>query len=112
MRNGKYTISKMFCTKCGREGIAVPRKIGKYREAGHLKKLYCLNCGVQTNHVEIKSFTKYSYEDFKTEYEYGNFTEEGIRKYKYGELKELIRHGKVKKIRTLDDGGSSGKREE
>jgi hypothetical protein len=104
--------SEFYCVQCGQKGIPIVRKQGKEREAGHLKKLYCLNCGVQTNHVEIKSFTKYSYEDFKTEYEYGNFTEEGIRKYKYGELKELIRNGKVKKIRTLDDGGSSGEREE
>lgn len=84
MRNGKYTISKMFCTKCGREGIAVPRKIGKYREAGHLKNLYCIYCGCERNHVEIRSmYSDYNYEDFQLEMKYGNFDEDGNRKEPY-----------------------------
>lgn len=84
MRNGKYTISKMFCTKCGREGIAVPRKIGKYREAGHLKNLYCIYCGRERNHVEIRSmYSDYNYEDFQLEMKYGNFDEDGNRKEPY-----------------------------
>ena len=103
--------STFYCVKCGTKGIPIARKTGSLREAGHLKKLYCLKCGKEVNHVETRPFTKYDYKDFVTEYEYGNFTEEGVRKHKYGELKELIRHGKVEKVRTLDDGRSSGERE-
>ncbi len=37
------SISEMYCTECGKSGIEIPRKVGKEREAGHLKSLYCIN---------------------------------------------------------------------
>ena len=76
----KCAISKMYCTKCGKEGISIPRKNGKYREAGHLKSLYCIYCKETRNHVEIKPFySDYNYEDFLLEMEYHNFDENGNR---------------------------------
>jgi len=109
----KFSLdSEFYCTQCGQKGIPIVRKQGREREVGHLKKLYCLKCGIQTNHAETKSFTKYAYEDFKTEFEYGNFDKDGNRILTIGQLKEKIRNGKAEKIRTLDDGGSSGEREE
>jgi hypothetical protein len=105
-------MSDFYCVFCGKQGLPVWRKKGNLREAGHLKKLYCLHCKCQTNHAEVKPYTYYDYEKFKMEYEYGNFDKEGNRILTIGQLKEAIRNGKVKKIRTLDDGGSSGEREE
>ena len=98
-----FIESDFYCTQCGNRGIPVQRKKGQEREAGHLKKLYCLRCKETVNHVEVKSYTKYDYDDFKTEYEYGNFNEDGQRKRTYGQLKELIRNGGIKKEKSLDD---------
>ena len=76
--------SKFFCTKCGKEGLPVHRKKGQERKGGHLKKLYCIYCGAEKNHVEIRPFySDYNYEDFQLEMKYHNFDDEGNRKEKY-----------------------------
>lgn len=104
-------ISDFYCTKCGQKGINVWRKRGSEREAGHLKKLWCFNCNEEVNFCEIKpNSSKYTYEDFKTEYEYGNFNEEGNRNIKYGELKGIIHNGEIKKQKTLFDVRDPGNR--
>lgn len=102
--NVKQLISNDFyCTQCGSKSFNILRKRGQERESGHLKKLYCLKCGCQTNHCEVKPWTKYGYSDFKLEYEYGNFDEDGKRKRTLGQLKELIRNGHIEKERDLLD---------
>ena len=65
------SISEMYCTECGKKGIDIPRKVGKEREAGHLKSLYCINCKKVTNHAEVRPFGKYNKEDFLIEFENG-----------------------------------------
>ena len=77
-RQKKAVVSDFYCTKCASRGIPIART-GKLREAGHLKKLYCLKCKKQTNFVEIKPFGKYSYEDFLIEFVNRNFDENGHR---------------------------------
>ena len=57
------SISEMYCTECEKKGIDIPRKVGKEREAGHLKSLYCINCKKVTNHAEVRPFGKYNKED-------------------------------------------------
>lgn len=93
MRKTKsYAISKMYCTCCGNEGIPIPRKNGSYREAGHLKNLFCIYCNDLRNHVEIKpKGSKYTYEDFMLEMKYNNFNEKGNRKIPYKTFKEKLR---------------------
>ncbi len=79
-----FAISRMFCCNCGKEGVPITRRPGHYREAGHLKKLYCIHCGKDWNHVEVRSmYSDYNYEDFKLEMEYHNFDNEGNRKEPY-----------------------------
>ena len=92
-RNNNFIISRMFCCNCGKEGVPITRKSGHYRKAGHLKKLYCIYCGKEWNHAEIKTiYSDYNYNDFQLEMKYGNFDEEGNRKEPYrifrGELKQ------------------------
>lgn len=70
--------SRFFCTKCGKEGVPIMRKRGQMREAGHLKKLYCIFCQEEVNHAEIRDIGGYSIEDFKQEFEAGRFVD-GIR---------------------------------
>lgn len=74
-KNQNYTTSDFFCTQCGERGIPVPRKKGDQREAGHLKKMYCLKCQKKTNHAEVRPFGSYNYEDFKEEFELGRFVD-------------------------------------
>lgn len=70
----KMERSWFMCTKCGKEGIALPRKTCKQREPGHLKKLYCIYCREETNHAEIKeNGSKYTMDDFLTEFRLGRF---------------------------------------
>ena len=88
-----FLISDFYCTKCGKKGLLIPRTFGHYREAGHLKKLYCPYCKKEQNHVEIRSFySGYNLEDFELEMKYGNFDNQGNRKKPYrifrGELKQ------------------------
>lgn len=72
-KNQEITTSEFYCTKCGKKGIPIARRVGKQREAGHLKRLYCMYCKEDVNHAEIRPFGEYNYEDFLMEYELGRF---------------------------------------
>lgn len=75
----KLTVDHDFyCTQCGQKGLPVCRN-GKMRETGHLKKLFCLTCGCETNHAECVSGTKYDKETFEQEFNDGNFGADGLR---------------------------------
>lgn len=77
-------ISEMYCTCCGKKGISIPRKNNKFRKSGHLKKLYCIYCGAEKNHVEIRPiYDDYAHKDFELEMKYNNFDSEGNRKEPY-----------------------------
>lgn len=78
---------EFYCTQCGNKGIPIVRQTGSERAAGHLKRIYCLKCQKETNHAECKPYSHYSYEDFKFEFENGNFDKKGNRKMKYGLFK-------------------------
>ena len=69
------TISDFYCTICGKKGIPIVRKPGQQKEAGHLKKLFCLNCQKETNHAEIRPFGSYTLNDFQEEFKLGRFVE-------------------------------------
>lgn len=56
VRGRHFTISNFKCTVCGKEGIPIGRRQSRQREFGHLKKLYCIHCKKETNHVEIRGF--------------------------------------------------------
>ena len=94
----KTLQSDFYCTKCGKKGIPVQRKMGQEREPGHLKKLYCLYCGKNVNMVEIKPFsTIYTYDDFLDEFECNNFNKDGTRKMSIGEFNTFRNNNKERK---------------
>ena len=72
-KKSRITISNMYCTECGNRGIDIARRPGQQREAGHLKKLFCLNCQKETNHAEIRPFGSYTLKDFEEEFKLGRF---------------------------------------
>ena len=78
-KNKEVTISDFYCVHCGKKGIDITRKIGKQREAGHLKKLYCIHCKEEWNFAEVRPFGDYNYEDFLVEFRKGNFDNKGNR---------------------------------
>lgn len=70
-------LSDFYCVVCSNRGLAIPRKKGAQREAGHLKKLYCIYCQRETNHAEIKAVgSSYTKQDFDLEFETGRFVNE------------------------------------
>lgn len=82
IRESNYYISDFYCTECGNQGIPLARTLWQQREAGHLKKLYCSYCRKETNFVEIRPNSPYTVDDFRIEFEEGNF-ENGERKMTY-----------------------------
>lgn len=87
---GKRNFSldtEFYCTLCGSKGIPIARRGGAKREAGHLKKLFCLTCQTETNHAEAQEYTHYSHRDFEFEFKNGNFSADGSRILPYGEFR-------------------------
>lgn len=84
-------FSDFYCTQCGNKGIPIVRKAGQQRGTGHLKKLYCLHCQKETNHVEIRYPSKYTLDDFWIEFTHNNFTKEGTRKEPWRQFVSKIR---------------------
>lgn len=78
-RHQTFSISKFYCTQCGREGIPLPRKDGRNREPGHLKRLYCIYCKQEHNFAEVRPYGGYNYEDFIKEFKANNFNKKGER---------------------------------
>lgn len=66
-------FSDFYCTECGQKGINLPRNKGCQRANGHLKKLFCLHCQKETNHVEIRPQSSYDYENFYEEFSLGRY---------------------------------------
>lgn len=81
----KVIQSEFYCTQCGFKGIPIWRKENKKREQGHLKRIFCLKCQKETNHVEIKD--SYTYNDFLFEFTNHNFDINGNRIKTIGELR-------------------------
>ena len=44
MRRQKFTISEFTCLTCGMK-IPLSRRMGRKREQGHIKDIYCPRCG-------------------------------------------------------------------
>lgn len=81
--NNEHTF---YCTQCGRQGIPICRKKSRMKEGGHLKKLYCLNCKREVNHVECIAGSYYDAEMFRKEYQAGNFQKDGNRLLEWTKL--------------------------
>ncbi len=74
MARNSYDSHDFYCMKCGRKGIPLPRKRGLQHEKFHRKKLYCLSCKEEVNHVECRTYAEK--EKFLEDFSNGVFTEE------------------------------------
>ena len=69
-----YNEHSFFCIKCGNRGIPIPRKQGHQHERFHKKKLWCVHCREEVNHIECKTFDEV--ETFKENFKKGVYKNE------------------------------------
>lgn len=78
-RRGNYAEHSFYCINCGNKGIPLMRKQGFKHEGMHRKKLYCVRCRQEVNHVECKTYDEV--QEFRYNFEngvYKNEAEESI----------------------------------
>lgn len=75
-RNSKCSMAlhDFYCINCGNKGIGLMRKQGFKHASMHRKKLYCVICKREVNHVECKTFDEV--ETFRTNFENGVYKDE------------------------------------
>ena len=98
----KYEISEFYCINCGNRGIDLMRRQSKQHKAGHMKKLYCLNCQIFCNHYECHNLEDVN--KFKNKFEKGEFIE--LAKESIEECKK----DRWMYERTSTNDGNSGRR--
>ena len=69
-----YTEHNFYCIKCGNKGIPLMRRQSLQHEKMHRKKLYCLHCKEEVNHIECKNAE--DVEIFKINFENGVYINE------------------------------------
>ena len=65
---------RFFCLNCGNEGIPLIRKNNHFYGKFHRKKLYCLHCKLEVNHMECRS--EEEIQEFKENFANGDYIEE------------------------------------
>ena len=50
-----YDRHDFYCMKCGKKGIPVQRKINHKHGKHHRKKLWCMYCKQEVNHIECRN---------------------------------------------------------
>lgn len=63
-----------YCMSCGNKGIPLSRSVGFQRSKFHRKKLYCVFCKREVNHVECRNPMEVN--KFKEDFSNGLFVEE------------------------------------
>jgi hypothetical protein len=69
-----YAEHSFYCINCGQRGIPLSRPQGFKHEKMHRKKLYCVTCKCEVNHVECKTFDEV--EEFRYNFENGVYKDE------------------------------------
>lgn len=75
MSSKSYEEHSFFCLACGQRGIPIQRKQGFKHKDNHRKKLYCIHCKQEVNHIECKTFE--DIEEFYKNFENGVYKDEG-----------------------------------
>ena len=70
----RYEQHDFYCLKCGKRGIPLPREKGRNHEKFHRKRLYCLNCKEEVNHIECRTYNEI--EQFKEDFKNGVYVNE------------------------------------
>ena len=70
----EYNEHSFYCIKCGNKGIPIMRRRSFQHKKMHRKKLYCLHCKEEVNHIECKTLE--DVETFKINFENGVYINE------------------------------------
>ena len=70
----KFNEHDFYCIKCGHKGIPLSRKQGHQHERFHRKKLFCIYCQQEVNHIECKNDEDVA--EFKRNFENGVYKDE------------------------------------
>ena len=81
MARGNYAEHSFYCISCGNRGIPLMRKQGFKHEGMHRKKLYCVHCRQEVNHVECKTYDEI--EEFRINFEKGVYKDEAEESLSY-----------------------------
>lgn len=76
-----YAEHSFYCIKCGNKGIPLMRRQSFQHEKMHRKKLYCLHCKEEVNHIECKTLE--DVETFKINFENGVYINEAEESVSY-----------------------------
>jgi hypothetical protein len=71
---GSFSEHSFYCIQCGNKGIPIMRNNGRAKEKFHRKKLYCLHCKQEINHIECR--TEEEVNQFKEDFESGVYLSE------------------------------------
>ena len=77
----KYDEHDFYCIKCGNKGIPLSRDRGHQHKRFHRKKLFCLTCQQEVNHIECKNLE--DVEKFKEDFKNGVYTDEAEESISY-----------------------------
>ena len=73
-RGRSYAEHSFYCVACGSRGIPIQRNQGFQHQGMHRKKLYCVICKQEVNHVECKTLDEV--EEFRYNFENGVYMDE------------------------------------
>ena len=73
-KNRKTDLHTFYCINCGNKGFDIPRDHGHQHKNMHRKKLYCIYCKEEWNHVECKDM--WDVEEFKENFVNGVYKNE------------------------------------
>lgn len=74
-------LHDFYCMKCGNKGIGIMRNRGFQHGKHHRKKLYCVFCREEVNHIECKTYD--DVEQFKESFARGEFKNEAEESISY-----------------------------
>ena len=74
MSRKSYAEHSFYCLACGNKGIPLARQQSHKHKGMHRKKLYCIHCQTEVNHVECQTLTEV--EAFKRNFEKGVYKNE------------------------------------
>lgn len=74
-----FTVSEFYCSKCHKKGMPLARKRAKLREEKHLKKLFCIYCQEEVNHLEIRESDMFYKEELLEHLKNGEFYEPEVK---------------------------------
>ena len=73
-RASKTILHHFYCSKCGNRGIDLQRKTCKDKGKFHKKKLWCIYCKDEINHIECRNEAEII--KFKQDFKEGVYNDE------------------------------------